>query len=234
MKKKKAQRRRRSMSALDKDFAKIRGRVGSQLMLGRMSPAKREAFDEWILNAPNWSDMTEKEQKACEEEGQGISREEQQALQREYLDNQYRLRLQIGMALKRDDPDSELFQTSKEVVDLFDRILKATLSVSDYDKQKFDTVLDRYIMLLDGEKRKYKEGEANKDDKGKSKKAKRGAPTVSSKPEEVARRRRLKADWERYKETVSYATKELFCKDEGIEVSYLNNSVLRWCRDNPK
>ncbi|MBN2271987.1 MAG: hypothetical protein JXN61_15335 [Sedimentisphaerales bacterium] len=60
----------------------------------------------------------------------------------------------------------------------------------------------------------------------------RGRPRVAD--EEAKRRRTFKAEWERYKETGPDATKKRFCEDEEINVEYLNNSVLRWCRDHPE
>ena len=67
---------------------------------------------------------------------------------------------------------------------------------------------------------------------GKAKGGKRcGRPKVTS--DEIERRRELKSEWERYRDSDPEARKKRFCEDEEITVKYLNNSVLRWCRDNP-
>ncbi len=161
MSKKKGKRRHRPMSALDKISSRIKRQVGWQLILDQMSPAKRKAFEESWRNTPKWSEMTEEEQKACEKD-QGLSREQRQELEREYRNDQDRRFLQIGMALKSDDPDSELFKTSKEAVDLYDRCKKDPLSVSQYHKQRFYAILDRYIILLKAEIRKRQKEKAGK------------------------------------------------------------------------
>ena len=63
-----------------------------------------------------------------------------------------------------------------------------------------------------------------------------GRPKVTQ--EEANERRKIKADWERYRDTIKGANKkENFCKDydkKDMTVEYLNNSVLRWCRDHPE
>lgn len=61
-------------------------------------------------------------------------------------------------------------------------------------------------------------------------KGKVGRPKV--KEAEAQRRRDLKAKWERARD--AKVSKVDFCQDEDIEVEYLNNCVLRWCRDHPK
>ncbi len=63
-----------------------------------------------------------------------------------------------------------------------------------------------------------------------------GHPKI--KPKEAQRRRKIKNDWEQYRDTIKGANKKkCFCvdyEDTDITVEYLNNSVLRWCRDHPK
>jgi len=59
--------------------------------------------------------------------------------------------LHIGIEAKRDDPDSELFQTSKELLDLVDRFESDPSSVNSYERKNFRTVLIRYKELLKGE-----------------------------------------------------------------------------------
>ena len=55
------------------------------------------------------------------------------------------------------------------------------------------------------------------------------------KEEEARKRKELKADWERYRDTIKGPNKKKsFCEEKDIKVEYLNNSVLRWCRDHPK
>jgi len=49
---------------------------------------------------------------------------------------------------------------------------------------------------------------------------------------EAVKRRKYNTDWKRASE--AKVSKDDFCGDEGIEVEYLNNSVLRWCRDHPQ
>ena len=67
-------------------------------------------------------------------------------------------------------------------------------------------------------------------------KGKVGRPKVSIK--EAQKRCKIKSDWEQYRDTIRGANKKKnFCydyEDEDITVEYLNNSVLRWCRDHPK
>lgn len=61
-------------------------------------------------------------------------------------------------------------------------------------------------------------------------KRKAGRPKVEE--DEARRRRDLKAEWEQARDVKVSKTK--FCLDKGIEVEYLNNSVLRYCRDHPQ
>ena len=61
-------------------------------------------------------------------------------------------------------------------------------------------------------------------------KKKVGRPKVTI--EEAQKRRKLKTDWERAAEV--RISKSEFCEDNDIDVEYLNNSVLRWCRDHLK
>jgi hypothetical protein len=161
MSKKKRNSRHRLMSGLDKISSRIKGQVCMEFFLDRMSPAQRKAFDESWRNTKSWSELTEDQKKACERD-EGLSLEEREELKREYQNDQDRRFLQIGMALRSDEPDSELFKTSKEAVDLYNRCKKNTLSVSEYDKQKFYTVLDRYIILLEADKRKRQKEKAGK------------------------------------------------------------------------
>ncbi len=67
-------------------------------------------------------------------------------------------------------------------------------------------------------------------------KDKPGRPKVSK--EKAQERRKIKSDWERLRDTIKGANKKKkFCddyEDADITVEYLNNSVLRWCRDHPK
>lgn len=65
------------------------------------------------------------------------------------------------------------------------------------------------------------------------KKSNPGRPKVRE--EEAENRREIKANWEEYRNAIKGSgKKESFCEDNGITVEYLNNSVLRWCRDHPK
>lgn len=60
-------------------------------------------------------------------------------------------------------------------------------------------------------------------------KKKVGRPKVSE--EKAKKRRGIKADWERYRDTVKAANKKKsFCDENGITVEYLEDTVLRWCR----
>ncbi len=69
--------------------------------------------------------------------------------------------------------------------------------------------------------------------KSKIRKKRLGRPKVSK--DEAVKRRKLKFDWERYRDTIKGADKKpSFCVDKKITVEYLNNLVLRWCRDHPK
>ncbi len=71
--------------------------------------------------------------------------------------------------------------------------------------------------------------------KGRSKKNDRGRPRVSDDRVEVERRRNLKSKWEQYQSVgLKDASKPQFCLDKGISVAYLNDSVLRWCREHPE
>ena len=78
----------------------------------------------------------------------------------------------------------------------------------------------------------------NNSGKGKSRKTTgkpRSRPRVSDDHVKVERRRDLKKKWENYQSTgLKGASKEQFCKDRGISVAYLDDSVLRWCRNHPE
>ena len=86
------------------------------------------------------------------------------------------------------------------------------------------TKVEARIQKLAATKQKGKTGGKKKTN------GERGRPKVTE--EEAQKRRKLKADWVRaHKAKVS---KVDFCEDKGIEVEYLNNSVLRWCCDHPE
>ena len=60
-----------------------------------------------------------------------------------------------------------------------------------------------------------------------------GRPKVKDK--EAIKRREIKANWERYRDTIKGANKKKsFCDENGIKVEYLEDSVLRWCRYHPQ
>ena len=64
-------------------------------------------------------------------------------------------------------------------------------------------------------------------------KNKPGRPKVLA--EEAKKRRDLKTSWEQYRDTIKGSGKKMsFCADNEISVEYLNNKVLRWCRDHPR
>lgn len=60
-----------------------------------------------------------------------------------------------GIKRRRDNPDSELFQTAKELLDLFDRIESDPSSVTIYELKHLRTTLSIYEELLIGEQDRH-------------------------------------------------------------------------------
>ncbi len=147
--KKKANRHGHSMSEVDKMFARIKSRFLNRLSIDQMSPAKLKKLNEmWQGRKPKrWDDFTKEEQKALAKEQAQLQREGK----RDEEWDSIRKFLQRGIDIKSDDPNSELFRTAKELLDIVDRAQKEPLSVSKYEQQKFCTGLDRYKVLLKAE-----------------------------------------------------------------------------------
>ena len=62
-----------------------------------------------------------------------------------------------GIERKRGNTESELFQTSKELLDLFDRIESDPSAITMYQRKKLDTYLKIYEQLLIGERERRSE-----------------------------------------------------------------------------
>ena len=136
-------------SELDRMFARIKSRFNNLLFFDQMSPAELKKLNEmWQRRSPKrWDEFTEAEQKALAKEQAQLQRENK----REQEWDSIRKFLQRGIDIKSDDPNSELFRTTKELLDIVDRAQKEPLSVSKYEQQKFCTGLDRYKVLLKAE-----------------------------------------------------------------------------------
>jgi hypothetical protein len=98
-------------------------------------------------------ELSEDEQAALEGEQelakQQFEREQKIAMLRSFL--------QIGIKLKSDDPNSELFRTAKELLDIVDKYESEPSSVSKYEQNKYGTGISRYKELLFAELRKHSE-----------------------------------------------------------------------------
>jgi len=114
------------------------------VLIHQITPEEEEAF----AAAPaSYDDMTKEDwQKEHEAQIEG-----ERQLKHEAQFNKVRKFLNIGIEAKRDDPYSELFQTSKKLLDLVDRFESDPLSVNRYERKKFRTDLIRYKELLKGE-----------------------------------------------------------------------------------
>lgn len=114
------------------------------LAVSNITPEEEEAF----AAAPaSYDDMTEEDwQKEHEAQIEG-----ERQLKHEAKFANIRNFLEISIKLKKDDPYSELFQTSKELLDLVDRFESDPSSVNRYERKKFMTDLIRYKELLKGE-----------------------------------------------------------------------------------
>lgn len=109
----------------------------------QITPEEEEAF----AAAPTYDDMTEEDwQKEYE-----ARKDFEQQHKNEVKFNKLRKFLHIGIEAKRDDPDSELFRTSKELLDFVDRCESDPSSVRSYEGKKFRTALITYKELLKGE-----------------------------------------------------------------------------------
>jgi hypothetical protein len=69
--------------------------------------------------------------------------------------------LQLGIKLKSDDPNSEIFKMAKELQDTLDRYETAPSSMSQFELRKYKTSLKRYNELLRVEFEKPEEAERN-------------------------------------------------------------------------
>ncbi len=140
----------------------------------KFTPEEEKAF----ADAKTYEEMTEEDWQK--------EHEAQNELEQQHKDevkfNELRKFLHIGIEAKRGEPNSELFQTAKELTDLVNRIEIDPSSVSSYERNKFKTGLIRYKELLKGEaEKRCKEASAEKPAetkqdippaKGKKKKAK--------------------------------------------------------------
>ncbi len=137
------------MSKVDKMFSRIKSRFKNLLFFDQMSPAELKKLNEmWRRAKPKrWDEFTEEEQKALAEEQAQLQRENQ----REQEWDSIRKFLQMGIDIKSDDPNSELYKTAKELQDIVDKAQADPLSVSKYEQRKFCTGLDQYKALLKAE-----------------------------------------------------------------------------------
>lgn len=165
--KKRPNKRGHSMAELDKMFARIKSRFNNLLFFDQMSPAELKKLNEmWRRAKPmRWDDFTEEQQKALAKEQAQLQRENK----REQEWDSIRKFLQIGIDIKSDDPNSELYKTAKELQDIVDKAQAESLSVSKYEQQKFCTGFDRYKVLLKAElnrQLKEKPAETGQKDEG--------------------------------------------------------------------
>ncbi|GAH23981.1 unnamed protein product, partial [marine sediment metagenome] len=130
----------------------IESQFNISLYLDRMSDCERKKFNEmWRRAKPkHYDDLTEAEQKAYDKSQAELYREAEQA--RPY--NEMRELLQIGINIKSDAPDSELFRTAKELLDMLDRAETEPSSFSTDEKRKLRTRLYQYKALLKAELKK--------------------------------------------------------------------------------
>jgi len=70
---------------------------------------------------------------------------------RERKYNVFRKYLQQGIELKKDDPDSELFKTAKQLLELLDQAESDISSISRRQLRKYKTDFSIYTQLLDSE-----------------------------------------------------------------------------------
>ena len=114
------------------------------LAVSNITHEEEEAF----AAAPaSYDDMTEEDWQKEHE----ARREMERQLKHEAKFANIRKFLEIGINLKKDDPYSELFKTSKELLDFVDRCESTPSSVNRYERKKFMTDLIRYKELLKGE-----------------------------------------------------------------------------------
>ncbi len=107
--------------------------------------------------------------------------------------------------------------------------------LSEQGKQSNRDKIEQNQMLAEFLQKLAETGQEKQTNRGKTETRNKppGRPRVSK--EEAEHRREIKARWEQYCDTIKGANKkESFCDDKGITVEYLNNLVLRWCRDHPK
>ncbi len=137
------------MSKLDKTFAMIESRFENLLFFDQMSPTKLKKLNEMLRRAEpkHLSEATEDERKAHAKEQAQHYRE----WKREQQWDEIREFLQIGIDIKSDDTNSELYKTAKELQDIVDKSQAEPLLVSKHEKRKFRTVLGRYKALLKAE-----------------------------------------------------------------------------------
>lgn len=159
MSKKKAKKRRRSIYASDKIFGRMDSEFVMQLWLSKMSPAERKEFEESWRNPPRWSEMSEEERKACEEEHEKEQAElrDEQRLWEGW--ERMRERLLIMTDAMSNHPESKLYRTAEELLDIIDKGQAEPSSLSPYESRKFQTGYRRCKALLEAEIKKFKEGE---------------------------------------------------------------------------
>ncbi len=163
MSKKKGKRQRRSISASDKILGSMDSAFVMQIWLAKMSPAERKEFEESWRNTPRWSEMTEEEQKACEEEHEKEQAElrDEQRLSEGW--EHMRRRLLIMTDAISNHPESELYRTVKELLNTVDKAQADPFSVSSYERRKFQTDFLRCKALVEAEIKKFKEAETGRE-----------------------------------------------------------------------
>jgi hypothetical protein len=95
-------------------------------------------------------------EKLSEDEREALEEEQEKAVrqfEREQDFARKRSFLQIGIQCKSDDPNSELFRTAKEQLDILDKCESEPSSISKYEHKKYKTGMFRYKELLKAEVR---------------------------------------------------------------------------------
>lgn len=140
------------MSEVDKMCRRIQSQFVISLSRNQMSDSERKKEDEmWRRAKPmRYDELTEAEQKAYDEAQAQCYREAEEARPWDEM----RESLQRGIDFKSDYPDSELFRTARELLDILDLGQAEPMSVSQYEKRKFRTCLSRYKALVKAEIKK--------------------------------------------------------------------------------
>ncbi len=101
-----------------------------------------------------WADSISEEVAAAPEDVEAQAKEEAEIIRdiiREKKYNVFRKFFQKGIELKKDDPDSKLFKTAEQLLELLDQAESDISSIDKHQSRRYATLFSMYAQLFDAE-----------------------------------------------------------------------------------